>query len=236
MKSCPRILIIDDTISIHDDFRKILCGPPQQEFDLDCVEAQLFGRNQAEPAVDRCEIISAYQGEEGLDAVREAEASARPFALAFVDMRMPPGWDGLETVIRLWEAAPDLQIVICTAYSDHSWAEIATRLGQNDKFVILKKPFDVVEVIQLAHALTTKWALLQESKQYIKDLDDKIQKRTQELIQSETRYRVLFESMLEGFAYCRVLFEDGRPQDFLHLEVNQAFERLTGLKDVVGKK
>jgi PAS domain S-box-containing protein len=56
------------------------------------------------------------------------------------------------------------------------------------------------------------------------------------LRESETRYHSLFENMLEGFAYCRMLFEDGKPQDFIYLEVNHAFEKLTGLKDVVGKK
>jgi len=80
-----------------------------------------------------------------LAAVREAVRAARPFAVAFVDVRMPPGWDGVETTCRLWEADPDLQVVICTAYSDHSWDEMIARLGTSDRLVILKKPFDVMK-------------------------------------------------------------------------------------------
>lgn len=53
---------------------------------------------------------------------------------------------------------------------------------------------------------------------------------------SEERYRTLFETMLNGFAYCRMLFEDGRPVDFIYLDVNAAFEKQTGLKNVEGKR
>ena len=53
---------------------------------------------------------------------------------------------------------------------------------------------------------------------------------------SEQRYRTLFKHMLDGYAHCRMLFEDNRPRDFIYLEVNNAFETLTGLKDVVGRR
>src|ERR1700721_3681137 len=77
--------------------------------------------------------------------------------MAFLDMRMPPGWDGVETVERLWQADPRLQIVFCTAFSDYSWKEILQRLDVRDRLLILKKPFDPIEVYQFANALTTKW-------------------------------------------------------------------------------
>jgi PAS domain S-box-containing protein len=231
-----RILIIDDNTSIHTDFKKILGGQTEAEASLESFGAEMFGENPAARPTAAFQLASAYQGQEGLAAVQQALAAGRPFALAFVDVRMPPGWDGIETVARIWEVDPDLEIVICTAYSDHSWEEITTRLGGSDKLVILKKPFDVVEVLQLAHALTRKWSLSQESKHHLKELDQRIQERTRELRESETRYSSLFENMLEGFAYCRMIFEDGRPTDFVYLEVNRAFEHLTGLKDVVGKK
>jgi DNA-binding NtrC family response regulator len=82
--------------------------------------------------------------------------------MAFVDVRMPPGWDGIEVTPRLWVADPNLQIVICTAYSDYTWEEIFARVGTSDRMVILKKPFDPVEVLQLAHALTEKRRRLEE--------------------------------------------------------------------------
>src|SRR5206468_403202 len=100
---------------------------------------------------------------------------------AFVDMRMPPGWDGVETIQRIWRIAPDLQMVICTAYSDYSWDEIATTIGQSDNLVILKKPFDPIEVLQLAQALTRKWQLNQQAKMRVELLLQMVNERTEAL-------------------------------------------------------
>jgi DNA-binding LytR/AlgR family response regulator len=105
------------------------------------------------------EIDSAFQGEEGLAKARRAMEQGRPYAVAFVDMRMPPGWDGIETIERLWALDPDLQIVICTAYSDYSWEEIMRRLGNRNDLAVLKKPFDNIEAVQLCETLTKKWSL-----------------------------------------------------------------------------
>ena len=77
-----------------------------------------------------------------------------------VDVRMPPGWDGIETTQKLWEVDPDLQVVICSAYSDYSWDEIIAKLGNSDRLLFLKKPFDAMEILQLANALTEKWRLI----------------------------------------------------------------------------
>ena len=110
-----RILVIDDNTAIHDDLRKILLGEVKTQENLRDDEALLFG---AEPApITRFEIDSAYQGQEGLAKLEESVAQGRPYALAFVDIRMPPGWDGVETIIHLWKAYPSLQVVVCTAYS-----------------------------------------------------------------------------------------------------------------------
>ena len=84
-----------------------------------------------------------------------------PTAVAFVDVRMPPGWDGIETITHICKEFPDLQIVICTAYSDYSWNEIAKSIGNTDNVLLLKKPFDNLEVTQMAHALSRKWELTQ---------------------------------------------------------------------------
>jgi CheY-like chemotaxis protein len=101
--------------------------------------------------------------------------------MAFVDVRMPPGWDGLETIGHLWRAQPDLQVVICTAYSDFSWDDIRRRLGQVDNLLILKKPFDNVEVLQLVHALTGQWTLAQQARLRLADLEAHLRTRTAEL-------------------------------------------------------
>jgi PAS domain S-box-containing protein len=128
--------------------------------------------------------------------------------MAFVDVRMPPGWDGIETIAKIWDVYPDLQIVICTAYSDYSWDDMIAKVGQSDRLLILKKPFDNVEVLQLANALTEKWRLLQESKVKIEDLEVAVAARTDELRKTQERFRNLsdfsplgiFEADLEGKA------------------------------------
>ncbi|WP_412851625.1 putative bifunctional diguanylate cyclase/phosphodiesterase [Ectothiorhodospira shaposhnikovii] len=154
-----RVLIIDDNPAIHEDFRKILGRGHDKADALQDMEHMLFGGNVAGAAARTFELDSAFLGKEGLDCVRAAVAQGRPYALAFVDGRMPPGWDGVETIKRLWEECPDLQVVLCTAYADYSWSEIMGVLGQTDNLLILKKPFDIVEVLQIAHALTRKYEL-----------------------------------------------------------------------------
>ena len=169
-----RILIVDDTEEIHRSIEGILRprAQPAANIDLEALEADLFGdeptTNPAPCAADvSFPLTSAYQGQEALALVQNSIERKEPFAAAFVDMRMPPGWDGLETIEHLWAVDPDLQIVICTAYSDRSWSEIRTRLGVSDKLLILKKPFDAIEVSQLAHALTKKWELLCSERQLL---------------------------------------------------------------------
>lgn len=157
-----RILVIDDNAAIHEDFRKILMKPDPGGDSLRDMESLLFGAETRSVASAAFEIDCASQGREGLEMVRRAQASGRPYALVFVDGRMPPGWDGIETISHLWRECPELQVVLCTAYADYSWQEIRRVLGESDSFLILKKPFDNVEVLQLAHALTRKWELNRE--------------------------------------------------------------------------
>jgi signal transduction histidine kinase/DNA-binding NarL/FixJ family response regulator len=129
---------------------------------LDQFERVLFGDSQREG--EPFDLDSAYQGEAGVALVRRAVAESRPYALAIVDMRMPPGWDGLQTIAKMWEVDPRLQVVICTAYSDSSWQEIRQRFGATDQLLILKKPFDIAEVRQLACAMTEKWRLAEDQR------------------------------------------------------------------------
>lgn len=158
-----RILLVDDNPSIHEDFRRLLAPPDTAASSLDAEAEALFGGTKvpfvAEPrsAVLDFVLDSALQGQEALARVQDALAAEKPYALAFVDMRMPPGWDGLTTIAKLWEADARLQVVICTAYSDRSWDEIQRTLTARDRWLVLKKPFDKVEVLQLAQALTEKW-------------------------------------------------------------------------------
>ncbi|HVS69855.1 MAG TPA: EAL domain-containing protein [Phycisphaerae bacterium] len=177
-----RILVIDDTDSIHSDFRKTL-APRTQVQRLASAAAFLFGDSPATPAAatPSFEMESAMQGQEGFEKVRAAVAENRPFAMAFVDMRMPPGWDGVETIEHLWQVDPELQVVICTAFSDHTWDDIIARLGTTDRLLILKKPFDPVEVCQLATALSEKRKLKRQATLKLADLERMVHERTSDL-------------------------------------------------------
>ncbi|WP_199221433.1 bifunctional diguanylate cyclase/phosphodiesterase [Desulfonatronum sp. SC1] len=159
-----RVLVIDDTPAIHEDFRKTLAVSEPTDKGLLDMESELFGVSAPEPDLGSFSVDFASQGREGVDMAVRAKAEELPYALAFVDGRMPPGMDGIETIRELWQSCPDLQIVLCTASADYSWRGIQTVLGTSDNLVILKKPFDTMEVLQLTHALTRKWALSREIK------------------------------------------------------------------------
>ena len=158
-----RILIIDDNVAIHEDFKKILC----QGFDTTLLhEARggLFDDMAEAQTVKKFDVDCADQGQEGYRMVQKALGQGQPYAVAFVDMRMPPGWDGVETIEHLWSVDENLQIVICTAFSDHAWDQVLERLKQNDKLLILRKPFDNIEVWQLANSLTNRWGQAHQAK------------------------------------------------------------------------
>ncbi|HEX5446533.1 MAG TPA: response regulator [Pirellulales bacterium] len=176
-----RILIIDDNSDIHGDYRQVL-GAASGVDPLRAAEAALFGDAPAAVAHRvSFELTHAMQGQEGLDRLRCETDAGRPFALAFVDMRMPPGWDGLSTIQHLWQADPRLQVVLCTAFTDHSWEQICEAAGPGDRLLILKKPFDVVELRQLALSLTTKWNLSRAAARTHRELEAAVEQRTVEL-------------------------------------------------------
>jgi PAS domain S-box-containing protein len=178
VKRNGRILIVDDNQAIHSDFRKILCS--DQGSELKDMEAALFGASPA-PQRPTYEIDSAHQGQDALALVEKAREEGRPYGLAFVDVRMPPGWDGVETTSRIWKVCPETQIVLCTAYSDYSWDDMIAKLSYSDRLVILKKPFDAVEVLQLASALTEKYRLGVEARSKVNLLETKVEQRTKVL-------------------------------------------------------
>lgn len=175
-----RILLIDDTPSIHEDFRKILMPPMEQNAALDEMESALFGE-AAKPQAPPFELDSAYGGQEGLQLLCTAMQQARPYALAFVDMRMPQGWDGAQTMEELWKVDLDLQVVVCTAYSDYSWEELLSRLKAHDRLLILKKPFDNIEVQQMANTLAAKWDMARRARLKTGHLEQLVEQRTEAL-------------------------------------------------------
>ncbi|MCP4119233.1 MAG: PAS domain S-box protein [Desulfobacteraceae bacterium] len=179
-----RIIIIDDNHNIFTDFQTVLTDKTDTS-GLDSLEADFFGESVGKSVHKLTyELDYAPQGEEGVAKIKDALLEKRPYALAFVDMRMPPGWDGLETIHHLWKADPAVEVVICTAYSDYSWEEITQQVGKTDKLLILKKPFDPAEVAQLASSLTEKWILARQASLKIGEIEQKVEVRTRKLEQA----------------------------------------------------
>jgi len=196
-----RVLVVDDNEAIHQDLRKILL---REVSAVDRLELAVFGGNATQ--YEALAIDCVFQGREAYDRVQEALRAGQPYALAIVDVRMMPGWDGIETIEHLWRVDPYLQVLICTAYTDHSWEDIVQRLGARDSLLILRKPFDAIEVLQAAHALIKKWQLHQQLRQRLDDLELSVQHRTRELEQSNVQLkreiadRVLAEEQLKHLA------------------------------------
>ncbi len=181
-KTPIRILVIDDQQSIHDDFRKII-ESKHDDGELSAAAAALFGEAEAcEEQPEPFTIDSAHQGQQGLAMVQQAVSEKQPYPLAFVDVRMPPGWDGVETIRRIWAVDPEILIVLCTAYSDHTWEDIVRQLGRTDHLLILKKPFDNIEVRQLVMSLTRRWHLARLAEITRNDLERMVAEQTKDLV------------------------------------------------------
>ncbi len=211
-----RILVIDDNEAIHADFRKVLGSTPLAGEDkLDMLESELLGSNTA-TAAPRFELDSAFQGEAGVQQAAAAVREGHPYALAFVDMRMPPGWDGLKTIEQLWKVDPDIQVVICSAHSDYEWKQVTERLNHPDKLLVLRKPFEPIEVQQCASALCQKWHNERLIRNQVASLEKIVVARTMGLQAANQQLRhMATHDSLTGLSN-RTLLEDRLKQAMAH--------------------
>src|SRR3989339_503807 len=179
-----KILIVDDQKAIHEDFEKILIHNSKDETKADALIKEFFGKKKERELKNDFILESAFQGEDAVTAVQKALIEMSPYKVAFIDMRMPPGWDGLKTIEEIWKIDHNIQTVLCTAYSDYSWEEIIDRLGNSDRLLILKKPFDKIEVMQLSFALCNKWTLTYDMNQLIEKQAVQIREQEKQLFQN----------------------------------------------------
>jgi diguanylate cyclase len=184
-----RILVIDDNPAIRKDYQKILTGSEAGQ--MSAAEAALFGEQQPGLSRPTFDLDCATQGQEGVELARTALAEGRPYSVAFVDMRMPPGWDGLETIEHLWKIDPDVQVVVCSAYADYDWLELLARLGHSDKLIVVKKPFEPIEILQCASALSQKWQNARALKRHVESLELVVTDRTSGLEAANRQLRHL---------------------------------------------
>ncbi len=204
-----RILVIDDNRAVHDLLRRALTGhvnglPARPRETAPGVRTNGEGHGGFE-------IDSAFQGHEGFTMVRKAIENGEPYAMAFVDGRMPPGWDGVETASNLWQVDPDIQVILCAAGTDYRWYEIIRELGQTDRLVILEKPFEQVEVLQIANALAEKWRLARILKTSPVCPDETVETRSAEMRTDHEKFEVEMADHLrdehERLAMARHLLE-----------------------------
>src|SRR5512133_3002536 len=154
-----RVLVIDPDPAAQEEIRKILGARKPRSPEFTELKRMIFDEPQPAGAPIEFEVDAVPQGEEGFWKAHAAEMAGSPYGVAFVDLQIARGWDGVETISRIREEHPDLQIVICTAFSDQRLQEFAPLFERTANVVILKKPLASLEVKQLAQALADKWSL-----------------------------------------------------------------------------
>lgn len=193
--STHRILIADDNASIHSDIKTILSGTRHASVELRELERELFEdeTHLEGSATDKYGYVydHAYQGEDAVELVRKALEEGNRYSLVFMDVRMPPGMDGIQATRAIREIDPDVEIVLSTAYSDYSWEEIIDEVGYSDKVLFLKKPIDPTALRQTTLTLTTKWVLQQEHRRHTENLEQEVDRRTGELQDLVEKYKEL---------------------------------------------
>jgi diguanylate cyclase (GGDEF)-like protein len=215
-----RILIIDDNAAIHHDIRKVLGAHAEDSAQevLATLEADIFGEPTTAVARPTFEIGSVHQGQEGVEMAREALIEGRPYAVVFVDMRMPPGWDGLKTIEQLWATDPDVQVVIFSAYTDYDWTEVIDRLGHSDKLLVLRKPAEPIEILQCATALSSKWENDRLVKAQVGRLEEVVTLRTRGLEAANRQlHHLATHDVLTGLPN-RLLLDDRLTQAMAHAD------------------
>lgn len=201
-----RILIVDDNRDIHEDIKSILKPNIHRDNELEALKKEIFDKETvSKKHIDLIyRIDDAYQGEEAIDLVRKAKCEEDPYSLIFMDVRMPPGLDGIKAISKIREIDKDIEIVVTTAYSDYEWEEILDELGYCDKLLFMKKPFDTITIKQVALSLTTKWNLARENKVYVDSLEMQVRKRTknfEEIVEKLSREISLRREKEEQLAY-----------------------------------
>ncbi len=174
-----RILVVDDQVDILEDYMSILSPARDEKRDeVDQMEQELFGDYHCKTQVLNCEeehidVTAVTQGKDAIAAVRTALNDNDPYSVVFMDVRMPPGMDGVRAAHEIRKIDPDVEIVIVTAYSDYNRQEIRDIIAgdrEEENLYYLKKPFHYNEIWEMAHALLRKWSLNQKVREKTRDI------------------------------------------------------------------
>ena len=152
-----RIIIIDDDEEIWESYRSVLVINRTPSASSRMMTELLSTEAAEDPFQVDFDLAYAQQGETGFRMVKDSIAKGKPFSIAFIDIRMPPGWGGVDTARAIRQIDENIEIVIVTAFSDLSQMEIVRTIGVPDKLLYMRKPFDAEELAQVALSLNQKW-------------------------------------------------------------------------------
>ncbi len=235
MTMLPSILVVDDQEPIIEMFAKLLGVDAHQSSDasisLDDLEAALGGEVKASvrAGLPTYDMHYARQGLEGVQACQRAIARGTPFSVAFVDVHMPPGIDGVETAIALWKLQPDLEIVLCTAHAIYSWQEILAKVPRRDQLLILRKPFDAIEVRQLAACLSEKTRRGRELAARMQELEARVEHEVGRRLEVELAHHQKFEEL--GRLAAGIAHEISTPAQYIQSSLDFLDELVTEMVD-----
>jgi HD-GYP domain-containing protein (c-di-GMP phosphodiesterase class II) len=194
--NCFRILVVDDESTILDLYQRIL--DPTNPL----------------PFLPNFEITCCSQGDDAVNSVRRSTEENTPYAVAFLDMNMPPGPDGQWTAEQMHRLDPSINIVVVTGYRTAYSGEVANQGNISDKLLYLQKPFHRQEIIQFATALSAKWKAERQLLALHSDLEVLVEKRTAELVQSNKLLKIEIDN-----------------RKHMQLELQHSFENLKKVMD-----
>ena len=210
-----RVLIVDDQHEIHDDFKEML-NPSFAQPSADDL-AGAFTREEEDAWLPEFELLHAGNGEEAYEIIRTRKESNRPIAVAYIDIRMPPGIDGIETIRRIRKIDRDVEIVIMTAYTDKALPEIVHDMELLHKLLYIRKPFAHEEIQQITLSLVGKW-----------NIERELAEKRRQLTNSHRR----LEAVLNATGDAVAMHDSAGHLVF----ANQVYEELLGLEESELKK
>ena len=215
-----RVLIVDDEVGIHHDFKDML-NPNSTQTLTDQLAESLLDEDSGNKTsfLPNFELLHATSGEEAYDIICTGKASNRPIAVAYIDVRMPPGIDGVEAIRRIRQIEKEIELVIMTAYTDKPLPEIVRDMELLHKLLYIRKPFALEEVQQITLALVEKWNIEQE-----------LGKKQQQLITNHQNLEIShqrLEAVLDSAVDAIGMFDD---EGYL-LFANQHYQQLLDLTE-----